>query len=115
YGDLDVVVLDEMPSGRMPVETRIARTAAERTAAYDMVRREAQAGRQAFVVCAAIDEANRAEVRAAEKEAERLATHVFPDLSVEVLHGRLRPAEKDRGMEEFRAGKPHPLLPPPVT
>ncbi len=110
YGDLDVVVLDEMPSGRQPVETRIARAAAERTAAYDLVRREVQAGRQAFVVCAAIDEANRAEVRAAEKEAERLATQVFPDLSVEVLHGRLRPAEKERVMEEFRAGKHHLLI-----
>jgi ATP-dependent DNA helicase RecG len=110
YGDLDVVVLDEMPSGRQPVETRIAKTAAERTAAYDLVRREVQAGRQAFVVCAAIDEANRAEVRAAEKEAERLATQVFPDLSVEVLHGRLRPAAKERVMEEFRAGKHHLLI-----
>jgi ATP-dependent DNA helicase RecG len=110
YGDLDVVVLDEMPSGRQPVETRIARTAAERKAAYDLVRREVEAGRQAFVVCAAIDEANRAEVRAAEKEAERLATEVFPDLSVEVLHGRLRPAEKERVMDEFRAGKHHLLI-----
>jgi ATP-dependent DNA helicase RecG len=110
YGDLDVVVLDEMPSGRQPVETRIARTAAERKAAYELVRREVEAGRQAFVVCAAIDEANRAEVRAAEKEAERLATEVFPDLSVEVLHGRLRQAEKERVMDEFRAGKHHLLI-----
>jgi len=110
YGDLDVVVLDEMPSGRQPVETRIARTAAERKAAYELVRQEVEAGRQAFVVCAAIDEANRAEVRAAEKEAERLATEVFPDLSVEVLHGRLRPAEKERVMDEFRAGKHHLLI-----
>jgi ATP-dependent DNA helicase RecG len=110
YGDLDVVVLDEMPSGRQPVETRIARTAAERQGAYELVRREVQAGRQAFVVCAAIDEANRAEVRAAEREAERLATEVFPDLSVEVLHGRLRPADKERVMEEFRAGKHHLLI-----
>jgi ATP-dependent DNA helicase RecG len=110
YGDLDVVVLDEMPSGRQPVETRIARTAAERKAAYELVRKEVEAGRQAFVVCAAIDEANRAEVRAAEKEAERLATEVFPDLSVEVLHGRLRPAEKERVMDEFRAGKHHLLI-----
>jgi ATP-dependent DNA helicase RecG len=110
YGDLDVVVLDETPSGRQPVETRIARTAAERQGAYELVRREVQAGRQAFVVCAAIDEANRAEVRAAEREAERLATEVFPDLSVEVLHGRLRPAEKERVMEEFRAGKHHLLI-----
>ncbi len=110
YGDLDVVVLDEMPKGRLPVATRIARTSAERDSAYDLVRREVQAGRQAFVVCAAIDEANRAEVRAAENEAERLATAVFPDLSVEVLHGRMRPAEKERVMEEFRAGKHHLLI-----
>jgi len=110
YGDLDVVVLDEMPKGRQPVETRIARSADERAAAYDVVRREVEAGRQAFVVCAAIDEANRSEVRAAEQEAARLATDVFPDLSVQVLHGRMRPAEKERVMDEFRAGKHHLLI-----
>jgi len=110
YGDLDVVVLDEMPKGRQPVETRIARSADERAAAYDVVRREVEVGRQAFVVCAAIDEANRSEVRAAEQEAARLATDVFPDLSVQVLHGRMRPAEKERVMDEFRAGKHHLLI-----
>ncbi|MGH2660405.1 MAG: helicase-related protein, partial [Actinomycetota bacterium] len=92
------------------VETRIARSADERAAAYDVVRREVEAGRQAFVVCAAIDEANRSEVRAAEQEAARLATEVFPDLSVQVLHGRMRPAEKERVMDEFRAGKHHLLI-----
>ncbi|HZD18685.1 MAG TPA: ATP-dependent DNA helicase RecG [Actinomycetota bacterium] len=110
YGDLDVVVLDEMPPGREPAQTRIARTAAERAAAEDLVRSEVRAGRQAFVVCAAIDEANKTEVRAAEAEAERLATEVFPDLSVEVLHGRMRPAEKERRMEEFLAGTHHLLI-----
>ncbi|HSJ51117.1 MAG TPA: ATP-dependent DNA helicase RecG [Actinomycetota bacterium] len=110
YGDLDVVVLDQMPAGRQPVETRIARTAAERRAAYELVRREVAAGRQAFVVCAAIDEANKSEVRAAEAEAERLATDVFPDLSVELLHGRMRPADKERRMEAFRAGEHHLLI-----
>ena len=110
YGDLDVVVLDEMPKGRRPVETRIARTAEEREAAYDLVRRAVAAGRQAFVVCAAIDEANKTEVRAAEAEAERLATKVFPDLSVELLHGRMRPAEKERRMEAYRAGEHHVLI-----
>jgi ATP-dependent DNA helicase RecG len=110
YGDLDVVLLDEMPRGRHPVETRIARTELEREAAYGVVRKEVEAGRQAFVVCAAIDEANRAEVRAAEQEAQRLATKVFPDLSVEVLHGRMRPAEKERVMEEFLAGAHHLLI-----
>jgi ATP-dependent DNA helicase RecG len=110
YGELDVVILDEMPGGRQPVRTTIARTPEERTDAYALVRREVEAGRQAFVVCAAIDEANRTEVRAAEAEAERLATHVFPDLSVELLHGRMRPADKERRMESFRAGEHHVLI-----
>jgi ATP-dependent DNA helicase RecG len=110
YGDLDVVVLDEMPKGRRPITTRVARTEAERSAAYRLVREEVEAGRQAFVVCAAIDEGNRTQVRAAEAEAERLATKVFPDLSVELLHGRMRPAEKERVMEEFRSGRHHLLI-----
>ncbi|MFM8998685.1 MAG: ATP-dependent DNA helicase RecG [Actinomycetota bacterium] len=109
YGDLDVVVLDELPTGRQPIETRVVRTDLERSQAEDLVRREVAAGRQAFVVCAAIDEGNRAEVRAAEAEAERLATEVFPDLSVQVLHGRMRPAEKAATMDAFRAGE-HDLL-----
>jgi ATP-dependent DNA helicase RecG len=110
YGDLDVVVLDELPKGRRPISTRIVRTPAERTQAYALVRREVEAGRQAFVVCAAIDESNKTEVRAAEAEAARLATDVFPDLSVELLHGRMRPAEKERVMEAFRSGEHHLLI-----
>jgi ATP-dependent DNA helicase RecG len=105
YGDLDVSVLDEMPAGRQPIESRIVRTAADRKAAYELVRREVEAGRQAFVVCAAIDEANRLEVKAAEKEAERLQKEVFPDLEVRVLHGRMRPAEKGERMQEFLEGR----------
>jgi ATP-dependent DNA helicase RecG len=104
YGDLDVSVLHEMPAGRQPIETRIARSSAERQQAYELVRTEVAAGRQAFVVCAAIDESNRAEVRAAETEAERLRTKVFPDLRIDLLHGRMRPGEKDGAMEAFRAG-----------
>ena len=104
YGDLDVVVLDELPSGRRPVETHVVRTAAARKAAYELVRREVRAGRQAFVVCAAIDEGNRSQVKAAEQEANRLAADVFPDLRVDVLHGRMRPADKERTMEEFSSG-----------
>jgi ATP-dependent DNA helicase RecG len=104
YGDLDVVVLDELPAGRQPIETRAVRTELEREAAYDLVREQIVAGRQAFVVCAAIDEGNRTQVKAAEAEATRLATEVFPELRVELLHGRLRPKEKERVMEAFRAG-----------
>jgi ATP-dependent DNA helicase RecG len=110
YGDLDVSVLDEMPAGRQPVETRVVRTAAERRAAYDLVRKQVEDGRQAFVVCAAIDEANRLEVRAAEKEADRLASEVFPDLRILLLHGRMRPREKDQRMESFRGGEADVLI-----
>jgi ATP-dependent DNA helicase RecG len=110
YGDLDVVVLDEMPTGRQPIGTAAARSEEERAAAYDLVRREVRAGRQAFVVCAAIDEGNRSQVRAAEAEAERLATAIFPDLRVELLHGRMRPNDKDRVMDDFRAGRADVLI-----
>jgi ATP-dependent DNA helicase RecG len=110
YGDLDVSVIDELPAGRQPIETFVARTAEERRDAYRLVRDEVTGGRQVFVVCAAIDEANRAEVKAAEKEADRLATEVFPDLRIELLHGRMRPADKEARMDAFRAGEADVLI-----
>jgi len=110
YGDLDVVVLDELPKGRQPITTRTVRSAAQRDAAYELVRDEVAAGRQAFVVCAAIDEGNRTQAKAAETEAERLATEVFPDLRLELLHGRMRPKEKEAIMERFRAGESDLLI-----
>jgi ATP-dependent DNA helicase RecG len=110
YGDLDVVVLDEMPKGRLPIETRAVRTAEQRAEAYELLRGEVRAGRQAFVVCAAIDEGNRNQSKAAEAEAERLATEVFPELRIELLHGRMRPKDKDAIMERFRSGRADVLI-----
>jgi len=110
YGDLDVVVVDEMPRGRRPIQTRVVRDAGARAAAETLVRQEVAAGRQAFVVCAAIDEANRNQVKAAEAEAIRLRTEVFPDLRVELLHGRMRPKEKERVMDAFRDGSADVLI-----
>jgi ATP-dependent DNA helicase RecG len=110
YGDLDVSTLDELPAGRRPIETYLARTDAERAEAYDLVRTEAKAGRQTFVVCAAIDESNKTEVRSAEAEADRLATEVFPDLRISLLHGRMRPTEKETNMRAFAAGESDVLI-----
>jgi ATP-dependent DNA helicase RecG len=110
YGDLDVSTIDELPAGRRPVSTSVARSPDERAAAYDLVRREIGAGRQAFVVCAAIDEGNRLQVRAAEQEAERLQTQVFPDLRIGLLHGRMRPADKESVMDAFLAGDADVLI-----
>jgi ATP-dependent DNA helicase RecG len=110
YGDLDVIVLDEMPKGRQPIDTRAVRLPEEREQAYDLVRAEVGAGRQAFVVCAAIDEGNRSQVKAAEAEAERLATEVFPDLRVDLLHGRMRPKDKESVMDRFRTAETDILI-----
>ncbi|MEP7060678.1 MAG: ATP-dependent DNA helicase RecG [Actinomycetota bacterium] len=104
YGDLDVAVLDELPKGRQPIQTRAVRSEGERLEAEELVRTEVASGRQAFVVCAAIDEGNRTQVKAAEAEAVRLATEVFPDLKVELLHGKMRPKAKEEIMDRFRSG-----------
>jgi ATP-dependent DNA helicase RecG len=110
YGDLDVSVVDELPVGRRPITTTVARSPAERLAAYELVRAQTASGRQAFVVCAAIDEGNRAEVRAAEQEAARLTREVFPELRISLLHGRMRPGEKDSVMQAFRQGEADVLI-----
>jgi ATP-dependent DNA helicase RecG len=110
YGDLDVSTLDEMPEGRIPAITSVALTEDDRSAAYHLVRDQVARGRQAFVVCAAIDEGNRLEVKAAEREASRLAVQVFPDLRIELLHGRMRPADKESTMEAFRVGAADVLI-----
>jgi ATP-dependent DNA helicase RecG len=105
YGDLDVSILDELPAGRKPVKTiLVGSDGSARERAYDLVRSEALQGRRAFVVCALVDESDALQAKAAVAEAERLRTEVFPDLSVALLHGQMRPGEKDEVMEEFRRG-----------
>jgi ATP-dependent DNA helicase RecG len=109
YGDLDVSVLDELPAGRKPVMTEVVEQA-DRKRAYDLVRQEVGAGRQAYVICPLVEESDKLEVAAAEAEAARLATEVFPDLRVGKIHGRMRPAEKQTVMGRFRAGEINVLI-----
>jgi ATP-dependent DNA helicase RecG len=104
YGDLDVSVVDELPKGRRPVTTRVVEEP-QRDEAYDLVRSEVAAGRQAYVITPLVDESDKVQVASAEAEAARLQTEVFPDLRVGMMHGRLRPAEKESVMSRFRAGE----------
>jgi ATP-dependent DNA helicase RecG len=104
YGDVDVSELREMPPGRTPVETRVV-APYDRAAAYDFVRDQVRAGRQAFVICPLIEESDKLGVRAATAEYERLRTDVFPDLRVELLHGRMPAREKEARMARFVAGE----------
>ncbi|HVE91700.1 MAG TPA: ATP-dependent DNA helicase RecG [Actinomycetota bacterium] len=107
YGDLDVSVLDELPSGRQPITTELVDGDDERARdrAYDAVREEVGQGRRAYVICPLVDESDSLAAKAAVAEAERLRTKVFPDLSVGLMHGQMRPADKDRVMREFRSGE----------
>jgi ATP-dependent DNA helicase RecG len=104
YGDLDVAILDELPQGRKPVETALATGEEGRQGAYDLIRREVGAGRQAFVVYALRDESNKTELRNAKAESKRLAEEVFPDLKVGLVHGDMKSADKEQAMTEFRDG-----------
>lgn len=104
YGELDVSIIDELPPGRKPVRT-YWKTPEERLKVYEGVRKLIQNGRQAYVICPLIDESDKLQVRAAEAMAEHLQKDVFPDLRVGLLHGRMKPAEKEAVMDAFRAGE----------
>jgi ATP-dependent DNA helicase RecG len=100
YGDLDLSVIDEMPPGRTPVETRWSEES-QLPGVWEFLRREISRGRQAYVLYPVIEESKQ-ELKAATAEYERLAKNVFPQFRVGLLHGRLKTAEKDEVMEKFR-------------
>ncbi|NTW13946.1 MAG: ATP-dependent DNA helicase RecG [Candidatus Moranbacteria bacterium] len=103
FGDLALSVLDEMPAGRQPIETKIARNNADRALVYDFIRSEAGKGRQTFVILPLIEESEALEdVKSATAEAERLRTEIFPDLRVGLVHGRMKAKEKEEEMRKFR-------------
>src|SRR6266478_3423022 len=99
YGDLDASVLDELPPGRTPIATKVYRDSA-REKAYELVRRELKAGRQAYVVLPLVEESEKlADLKAATKERDRLALEVFPDVSIGLVHGRQSSDERNEQMD----------------
>jgi ATP-dependent DNA helicase RecG len=100
-GDVEVSVIAERPPGRVPVETR-RYVGREREQAYALVREQVAAGRQVFVICPLVEASEASEAKAAVDEAERLQAEVFPDLRIEVLHGRMSGRDKDATMTAFR-------------
>ena len=108
YGDLDLSILDELPPGRAKVTTSIVKPD-EREKAYHAVREEIKKGRQVYVICPRIEEPDPAKINAlqaksAKAEAKRLAKDVFPEFRVGLLHGAMKPKEKDATMKEFADG-----------
>ena len=103
YGDMDISILDEMPPGRSPVKTFcVDHTYDERV--YSFVRREVTAGRQVYIICPAVEESEESELKSAVEYQSFLQDVVFPDLKVGLLHGKMRPEQKDEVMEAFASG-----------
>jgi ATP-dependent DNA helicase RecG len=103
YGDLDVSVIDELPPGRTPIETAVYGED-QRTEVKRLIRREVSAGRQVYVVYPLVEESEKMDLKDATNRYEYLRDTVFPKFSVGLLHGKMRPAEKETVMRDFVAG-----------
>jgi len=104
YGDQDLSLIDELPKGRQKIITRVV-PEKKRIEAYRWIEDQVKKGRQAFVICPLIDESDVLEVKSVLKEYAYLSEHIFPDLKVGLLHGKLKQEEKDKIMEEFNDNK----------
>jgi len=104
YGDLDVSLIDEMPPGRMPVETKVFHESA-RGRVYRIVEEEVRKGRQAFIVYPLVEESEKLDLKDATRMAEHLQKDIFPEFRIGLLHGRMKSDEKEAIMMEFKEGK----------
>ena len=109
YGDLNVSVIDGLPPGRTPIQTRVFRHQA-RHRAYELVRKEVNKGRQAYIVYPLVEESEKLDLEAAILAAERLQTEEFPTWKLGLLHGRMKSNEKAAVMQAFKAGEIHVLV-----
>ncbi len=101
YGDLELSVIDELPPGRQPVETHLLYPS-ETERAYGLIRQQVEKGHQAFMIYPLVEESDQIDEKAAVDEYQRLQREVFPKRSLGLLHGRLRPEEKEQVMTQFR-------------
>lgn len=102
YGDLDISIIDELPPGRQPIET-IAVEKKKRDKVYNsLVRREVDKGRQVYIVCPLVEESETLDITSATETAEEIKRDFFPDLRVGLLHGKMKPSEKDTIMTAFK-------------
>ena len=109
FGDLDLTLLDEMPPGRKPIITDLV-LPSERQAIYEKIRAEIAIGRQAYIICPRIDEPDpnkllALQAKSVKAEAKRLKKEIFPEFEIGILHGKLKPTEKEKVMAEFVARK----------
>ncbi len=109
YGDLDLTLLSESPAGRKPIITELV-LPGKRDEVYEKIRQELKAGRQMYVICPRINEPDPDKqdaliAKSVKEEVKRLKRLVFPEYEISVLHGKMKPREKDLAMNDFRSGK----------
>jgi len=104
FGDLDLTLLDEMPPGRQPVETRVV-IPRERSRAHVFITSQIEKGKQAFIIYPLVEGSEKVQTKAAVDEHQALQENVFPSYKVGLLHGRLRQDEKEQAMGAFRKGE----------
>ena len=109
YGDLDISIIDELPPGRKGVKTRIV-PEDKRQGMYGFLRSEVQKGRQVYVVCPLVEESEAVDALPAEVVYENLRNRDLPDLRIELVHGRMKAADKDAVLEKFRRGEADVLV-----
>ena len=119
YGDLDVSVIDQLPPGRTPIATYVVRED-KRQRMYGFVRKQVEEGRQAYIICPAVEENPDAalpgeerpalNLKAVKTYAEKLQKEVFPDLRLGILHGKMKPREKEAAMSAFSSGETQVLV-----
>lgn len=102
HGDLDLTIIDELPKGRKPIKTYL--TGAHKKV-WELIKQQIEQGRQAYVVYPLIDESETLSAKAATEEAKNLQENIFPQYKIGLLHGKLKPDEKDTVMKDFKDGK----------
>lgn len=102
YGDLHISVVDELPANRLPIKNCVVNTA-YRAKAYEFIEKEVRAGRQAYVICPQVEEGELDDLENVVDYTEKLRGRLSPDIRVAYLHGKMRPGDKNRIMEEFAA------------
>jgi len=100
YGDLDLSILDEMPKGRRQIITKLV-APANRKLAYQFIHDQIKKRKQIFVICPLIDESDVLEVKSATEEYEKLRIKIYPNLNIGLLHGKMKPKEKEEVMQKF--------------
>lgn len=109
YGDLDLTIIDEMPPGRIPIKTRVFRES-KRVNAYEQVRNELKKGRQAYIVFPLVEQSEKLDLKDATRMYEELRRNVFPEFKLKLIHGQMKPAEKEAAMRSFVGGEADALI-----